>query len=123
MNDFPSTPFPMILQSASPTNGKQETVIVRAVHGHTLTVVRGQSEIPATPPATGYVDTQPFPFLNGDLIDTLNDLSYGAATVGQASASISGGADNGESNPLALVNLPLNINATGAAHEMGSQGP
>jgi hypothetical protein len=106
----------MIISGASGA----ETVTVTAVHGNTLTVKRAQGAIPATAPATGFIDNQALAFSKGDSIDTLNDLSYGAASEGQAQNVVISG-PNGNVGPfnLALVNLPLDINPTGAAHEMG----
>jgi hypothetical protein len=118
MNDFPATPFGMLIEGAN--NGPSESITVTAVHGNTLTVQRGQNIFPATPPATGYIDNQPIAFSKGDEIVTANDLSYGAASEGQAqSVTITGPSDSQGPFPLGLVNLPLNINPTGAAHEMG----
>jgi hypothetical protein len=113
MNDFPTPPFGMQISQGTST----EAVTVTAVHDHTLTVQRGQNLISGT---TGYIDNQPLAFRKGDEIQTLNDTSYGAATIGQATITINtpDGQGNGTYN-LALVNLPSNINDTGASHEMG----
>lgn len=117
MNDFPTPPFGMVISTSS---GSSETVTVTAVHGHTLTAQRAQSIIPATAPATGFVENQALAFTKGDEIQTLNDTSYGAASEGQAQGLTFSG-PSGSEGPfsLGLVNLPLNINPTGAAHEMG----
>lgn len=118
MNDFPTPPFGMVI--SPPNNGPSETVTVTAVHGHQLTVQRAQSIIPATAPATGFVENQAVAFKSGDEIQTLNDTSYGAASEGQATGlSFSGPSGTQGPFSLGLVNLPLNINPTGAAHEMG----
>jgi hypothetical protein len=116
MNDFPTTPFGMLIDAGS----SAETVTVTAVHQTTLTIQRGQNVIPATPPATGYVDNVPLSFNSGAEIQTLNDTSYGAASEGQASVTLNtpDGHGSGTFN-LALVNLPSNVNESGAAHEMG----
>jgi hypothetical protein len=116
MNDFPTTPFGMLIDAG---NG-QETVTVTAVHQSTLTVERGQNIIQATSPATGYVDNQPLAFSSGAEMQTLNDTSYGAASEGQASVTLTtpDGHGGGTFN-LALVNLPSNVNESGTAHEMG----
>jgi hypothetical protein len=116
MNDFPTPPFGMLVSQGNST----EAVTVTAVHDHTLTVKRGQNLIAAAPPSVGFVDNTPLALTKGDEIQTLNDTSYGAASLGKASVNLvtPDGHGNGTYN-LALVNLPSNINDTGAAHEMG----
>jgi len=111
-NSFPAPPFGMLIDSGQ----TGETVTVTAVHGHTLDVRRAQSLFTSSTGA--FIDNSPLAFPNGAEIQTLNNTSYGAAAIGQASVPFGPGAFARTFN-LALVNLPSNVNLSGTAHEMG----